>query len=363
MPGTASSVRTDPGGAAVEPATVQVTALGVPIDVTGLSAEEAAGFRAAWSRCLARGTVAAGTVARITGSFDRADEHLTSTITLTAIDQLAGRLMMFHACGLADSTGATVAFIAPSGTGKTTVARTLGTGLGYVSDETIAVDEELRIVPYPKPLSVKQPEAGLPKLQLGPDSFPLGRTPAKPFLRAITLLSRHDGGGPVVLEAVPLVEAVLELTPQLSALASLDRGLVQLCRMIDACGGVTRIRYSEAAGIREVLPELSAPSGAGTDPWMALELERSDTGLRTGVRRAAVRDAVEVAGVVLVLVNTQVMELGPLGGIIWELAAGWTSRDEVLAGVVERIGGHPDAAQLIGAALDELVAKGVLEQA
>jgi|GEM_PF-5919008 len=96
---------------------------------------------------------------------------------------------------------------------------------------------------------------------------------------------------------------------------------------------------------------------------MALELERSDTGLRTGVRRAAVRDAVEVAGVVLVLVNTQVMELGPLGGIIWELAAGWTSRDEVLAGVVERIGGHPDAAQLIGAALDELVAKGVLEQA
>jgi hypothetical protein len=374
MPGTASSVRTDPGEAAVEPvaAPVQVTALGVTIDVTGLSAGEAAGFRTAWSRCLTRpGTEAAGTVARISGDFGRADEHLTSTITLTAIDHLAGKLMMFHACGLAGPSGATVAFIAPSGTGKTTVARTLGPGLGYVSDETIAVDADLRIVPYPKPLSVKQPEAGMPKLQQGPDSFPLGPTPPQPFLRAITLLSRHDDGGPVVLEPVPLVEAVLELTPQLSALASLDRGLVQLCRMIEACGGVTRIRYSEAADIREVLPELSAPTGVGMDPWTALELDRADEGSdagfdagpRTGVRRAGVRDAVEVAGVVLVLVNTQVMELGPLGGIIWELAAGWTGRGEILAGVVERIGGHPDAAQLIGSALDELVAKGVLEQA
>jgi len=61
-----------------------------------------------------------------------------------------------------------------------------------VSDETIAED------------------AGLPKLQQSPDSFPLGPTPARPFLRAITLLSRHDGGGPVVLEPVPLVEAVLD---------------------------------------------------------------------------------------------------------------------------------------------------------
>lgn len=163
---TATASPASPSQGLTEARTVQVLALGVPIDVAGLSSAEAAEFSAAWSRCLAApGSQAAATVHRNPGDFARANESLTSAITLAAIDQLAGHRMMFHACGLADPvSGATIAFIAPSGTGKTTVARTLGPGLGYVSDETIAVDAELRIVPYPKPLSVKQPAAGVPKL-------------------------------------------------------------------------------------------------------------------------------------------------------------------------------------------------------
>src|SRR4051794_25180307 len=89
---------------------VQVSALGVAIDVTHLSPEEAGELRTAWSRCLGTGEEASvGEVARVSGNYARANELITSRVTLKAIEHLAGELMMFHACGLADpNTGATV---------------------------------------------------------------------------------------------------------------------------------------------------------------------------------------------------------------------------------------------------------------
>ena len=171
--------------------------------------------------------------------------------------------MLFHApAWRTPHVGTTVAFIAPSGTGKTTLARTLGPGLGYVSDETIAVDASLRIVPYPKPLSVKQVAAGVPKRQEGPDQHLLGATPAAPTLSGLAILSRAEGHAEASLEAVALGAAIVELTPQLSALARLDRGLVQLCRIIQACGGVKRVHYSEAGSIVGLLPHFHSPQTA-----------------------------------------------------------------------------------------------------
>ncbi|WP_449372155.1 hypothetical protein [Arthrobacter psychrolactophilus] len=204
--------------------TVQINAMNVILDVKNLSVEEAAQFRVAWSRCLTETPkTAIGEVTRNPGDFDRANENLTSAITLRAIETLAGEFMMFHAYGLADPvTGATVTFIAPSGTWKTTVARTLGTQWGYVSDETITVRPDLSIVAYPKPLSVKQAEPQSPKLQEGPDSFGLGIAPSDPVLRRITLLGRSTNVTEVSLETVPLAEAILELTPQLSALSRIE---------------------------------------------------------------------------------------------------------------------------------------------
>lgn len=352
-----------------EGCTVQVSALGVSIDVAGLSAAEAAEFSAAWSRCLtAPGGQAAATVHRIPGDFARANESLTSAITLAAIEQLAGHKMMFHACGLADPmSGATIAFIAPSGTGKTTLARTLGPGLGYVSDETIAVDAEMRIVAYPKPLSVKQVAAGLPKIQEGPDQHMLGATPAAPTLAGIVMLSRAAEETAASLEDVPLGAAILELTPQLSALARLDRGLVQLCRMIDACGGVKRIRYSEARSISALLPQL-AQSAVGVTPeqdWLALAIapQSESAAHGTGLRRVPVQDAVDAGGTVFLLANSEVVELGPLGGLIWELSGEWISRDALLAEVVAAVGPHPSADSLLDAALAELSSRGLLETA
>lgn len=366
---TATTTAADTPSHLPEGHTVHVQALGVAIDVTGLSQEEAAEFRTAWSRCLASPPSAAtATVHRIPGNFARANESLTSAITLAAIEQLAGQNMMFHACGLADPlTGDTVAFVAPSGTGKTTLARTLGPGLGYVSDETIAVDASLRIVPYPKPLSVKQVAAGVPKRQEGPDQHLLGATPAAPTLAGIIMLSRAAGETAASFQDVPLGAAILELTPQLSALARLDRGLVQLCRMIEACGGVKRIRYSEAASIAALLPQLTQTAvGVAPEPdWLALAIapQPGSAARGTGLRRAPVQDAVDAGGTVFLLANSEVVELGPLGGLIWEFSGDWISRDALLAEVVAVVGPHPAADSLLDAALAELSSRGLLETA
>lgn len=346
---------------------VKVSALGVIIDVEGLSAPEAAEFRTAWSRCLAGPEdVGTATVQRMPGGFAQANESLTSHITLAAIEQQAGKLMMFHACGLADPlTGATLAFIAPSGTGKTTLARTLGTGLGYVSDETIAVAHNLGITAYPKPLSVKQPEPGTPKRQEGPEQHQLGATPPAPVLQSIVLLSRSAENGRIRVEDVPLPDALLELTPQLSALPRMDRGLVQLCTMIEACGGVRRVRYAEARDIVQVLPQLAARKGGSSPAWTRLETSPipGSPAAGTGLRRARVQDAVESEGTMLVLAGSHVMEMSPLGALVWELTGDWIGRDALLQAVVDTIGEHSSAASLLNAALDELLRRGVLEEA
>ena len=347
---------------------IKVIALGVTVEVTGFSAPEAAEFKTAWSRCLAPAdSPAAATVARIPGDFTRANELLTSHITLAAIDQLAGKLMMFHACGLADPlTGATIAFIAPSGTGKTTLARTLGTGLGYVSDETVAVATDLSIVSYPKPLSVKQSLPGAPKLQEGPEQHLLGATPDSPTLQRITLLSRSaEHGSPAVVEAVPLGMALLELTPQLSALARLDRGLVQLCTMIEACGGVRRVRYCEARDITGLLPQLAKNDAGAPLEWAPLPIAPSEDSAATGkgVRRAHVQDAIESDGAVYLLADSNLLELGPLGGLIWDLCGDWISKEALLQEIIATVGPHPSAATLLDEALESLLTKGVLHSA
>ena len=89
---------------------------------------------------------------------------ITQQVTRAAIEARAGQLLMFHAGALCDlDTGATIAFVAPGGTGKTTLVRTLGPGRGYVTDETVGVRARRGIEPYCKPLSVRRAEPGAPK--------------------------------------------------------------------------------------------------------------------------------------------------------------------------------------------------------
>ncbi|BEH02641.1 hypothetical protein SDC9_103932 [bioreactor metagenome] len=74
-------------------------------------------------------------------------ERTTQQITAELIGQQAGKLLMLHAGGLCNpETGASVVYVAPSRTGKTTLTLSLSGRFGYLSDETIALDEQLHIL-------------------------------------------------------------------------------------------------------------------------------------------------------------------------------------------------------------------------
>jgi hypothetical protein len=185
-------------------------------------------------------------------------EALTSLVTRRAIDQQAGRLLMLHAAAVADPAGAgAVVLVGPSGAGKTTLAVTLGRELGYLTDETTVVTDDLAVLGYPKPLSVL-PAEGPPKRQVSPDSLGLlAPGPGPHRLRAVLLLNREaDHVGPATLEPVATVDALPELAAQTSYSARLERPLHRLAALAQAVGGVRRITYAEAADVVPVVSSL-----------------------------------------------------------------------------------------------------------
>src|SRR4051794_13326567 len=170
-------------------------------------------------------------------------DRLTSAVTVALMTRRAGSLLMLHACGLADPrTGATVALVAPSGTGKTTLARTLGTTWGYVSDETVALEEDGTVLPYPKPLScLLTPDAEV-KHQLAPDDC--GLVPAGPHLHIVAVLlleRRRDAARIPEVDVVPTVHALAALAPETSFFTRLDRPLGTLAGILNKTGGLRRV--------------------------------------------------------------------------------------------------------------------------
>ena len=186
---------------------------------------------------------------------------LTQRITVAAIDALAGRLHLLHAACLADpETGAAHAFVAPGGIGKTTLVRTLGPGLAYVTDETVAVADDLTIRPYPKPLSLRRAPGSLLKDETPPPALGLNPPTGPVTLRALWLLDRRDDhDGPPTTELLDPLGAVVALTQQVSHLAALDRPLQRLAALVDAVGGLRRVTYRDAADLRPLLDEDPTP--------------------------------------------------------------------------------------------------------
>ena len=109
----------------------------------------------------------------------------TQRVTYQAIHANIGSLLMFHAAAVCHpETGAALVAIAPGGTGKTTVCRTLGRGRGYLSDETVGVRADNTIVPYPKPLSVRRTDWDA-KDETDPRSIGLAATAVTPYVAAM----------------------------------------------------------------------------------------------------------------------------------------------------------------------------------
>ena len=308
-----------------------------------------------------------GTFQLAAPSFEELAENLTSRLTIAAILANAGELTMLHACGVADpATGAVVALVAKSGTGKTTAASVLGRTYGYVTDETVAIAWDGSVIPYPKPLSVKQ-EAGNPKRQASPDEFGLQPAPALPYIQSIVLLNRIEGARHTapVLERVSLGDAVLALVPESSSQAEVVDPLQSLCRLIESVGGVWQVTYSEAADLPSALEPLFRLRPAGQTQWApaAAKSVYQPQIPAGGIQRATPKDAVSIAGDLLVMLDNQIVRLSGIGPAVWEACANPVSLD----GIAKHVGsvhGKPEGyREAVAGAVEQLVAKSILERA
>jgi hypothetical protein len=183
-------------------------------------------------------------------------DRLTPMLTELALTERRSDLVMFHACAVADpETGDTVVLYGPSGTGKATLARTLCTDLVYLSDEAAGVTDDLRIVPYPKPLSIiVTPDDDL-KDQVSPGRLGLVRPGDRTFrLRGLVQLRREPAHvGEAILEPLATVEALPELVAQTSFTRDMGRPLHRLADLAHRTGGVRRATYAEAEQLRPVV--------------------------------------------------------------------------------------------------------------
>ncbi|BCW72584.1 hypothetical protein NicSoilB8_36280 [Arthrobacter sp. NicSoilB8] len=311
-------------------------------------------------------------------TFEDLAEAVTSEVTIAAILERAGELTMLHACGVADPEGAVIALVAKSGTGKTTASSQLARTFGYITDETVAIRADGSVVPYPKPLSVKQALAAAAKLQVGPDELGLQVAPDQLRIAAIALLDRVAGGDyrVPVIDPVPLADAVLALIPDTSSQAAVFQPLQSLCKLIDSVGGVFRVSYSEAADLADGLAPLflTKPgnpqevtrewSPALIQPEAELAADQADEQppepIPAGwLRRAEPVDAVEIGEDLLVLTDSEVIRLSGIGPVIWKSARRPVSM-QTLAGHLEAEHGLPGGYEaLLNAAVDGLVDRGI----
>lgn len=254
---------------------LRLRALGVAIDVdiVGPGAEELGVAAArAWSRCLrpAGRDAEERFVVRVDpqlpevfleenglagSSLAGILDHLSVLVTMRAIEVRSGDAILLHAAGLSDPvSGQTIALVAPSGTGKTSAATQFGRELGYVTDETVAVEVNLAVTPYEKPLSVVR--AGLTfKEQVSPTDLGLAALPSKLALHRVVLLER-DGGDGLRVEKRSLARSLAELAPHTSYLSHVPRPLHRLADALEQTGGLVIARYSQSEQLWPLVEDL-----------------------------------------------------------------------------------------------------------
>ena len=251
---------------------LELSALGarLRIDLRGVPAESVQHLRAVWHLCL----ISSDTAALDAGVVDAGEwftpgatptghsgalMRLTQEVTRRLIAARAGTVLMLHAGALAHPvTGASVVYVAPGGTGKTTLSRKLGPALRYLTDETVAVTAASEILPYPKPLSVRrEPHDGI-KDECAPGSLGLHPTAVPPWVAGIVVLAREPDLKEPITELVGLLDALMMVGPETSSLALLDRPLHRLADLIESTGGLRMLRYSEAEQLLPVIHEITS---------------------------------------------------------------------------------------------------------
>lgn len=380
---------------------VEVSCLGVPfaVSLSGVTDAEAEQVARAWEWCGGRLVTAAPTIPGaevraelrapssapdagaelVANSFGELEDRLSGLLTRRAIDTRRNDLVMLHAGAVADlSTGAVIAFVGPSGRGKTTASIALGRQFGYVTDETLGVDDDLTVLPYAKPLSVKQPAPERWKRQVSPSELGLLPPPAVPLrLVGVVMLDRRTGGdgtGLPSIRSIGLAESIGELVPQVSYLAERGRPLQRLQGILDRCGGLRQVSYLEAETLVDVFAGIFAAAGAAGGAADAVEPDAAepDAVEPDAARRASAEllyavfdDAVRDGDSLIVLNDSVVRVLAGIAPTIFETAVWGATLDDLAGAVVATHGDAPSGSsgELVSAAVDELVSAGLLRPA
>ena len=317
----------------------------------------------------------------IAPSADILADQITSEVTLAGVTRLRGEALMLHAAAVSTDDGRVIGFVGPSGRGKTTASRALGSAFAYVTDETLAIRPDGTVVPYAKPLSLGE----RPGHKRTESASALGLTPTvDPDLRlaALVLLDREQAVQQPYIEQMAVTEVLAELVPQTSFLTELEHPLRTLAELVISTGGVRRVVYSEA----DTLPDLVEGILAAADPAEPLLtdvatperdcdcfsdlLEAERTGLTKArpagpsgtYRRAGHLDALLVDDQLLVLTPGIVTVLDGVGPIVW-LAANDSTEDELRSAALRQLPEPPegvDPVAVIAAVIDELVDRKLL---
>jgi energy-coupling factor transporter ATP-binding protein EcfA2 len=342
---------------------VVVEALGVPVGIP-VSGSAAARLRHQWSRALTDRAATTVVDVDLVDSVDDAahDYAITTRVTLAALDATAGRRINLHAGAVADEQGRTLAVIGPSGSGKTTAVTLLARRLGYLSDETVSLDEDLRVHGHPKPLSVIT-DTGAPrsKQSLSPDELGLRHPPERAYLHRIVLL--HRGHGDAGLVPVPAPRAIAAMVEQTSSLVRLTHPVHRLATAIDACGGAWGLEYTEfedrlddMVGLLDAEPQEAA--ARVHHPGSSLPTGDPVAGAWS---RAPWTDAEEYADELVLMVGDRVHVLAGLGVVIWLALDSPRTTDELVAEAQATWGEHPDAAALVTDALAVMVGQRMVQ--
>ncbi|MGY5765702.1 hypothetical protein ACXET9_10925 [Brachybacterium sp. DNPG3] len=332
------------------------------------------------------------------GVDEGAGYQISGDITREVIRRLIGRAILLHAGIVDHPTLGVVALIGPSGAGKSTAVAHLARDGRYVTDELAILDpEDYSVSPYPKPVSLRRPPERSRrgrKVDLGPAAMSLEPALTCGPPEMLVLLDRIRGGaepGPgqesgqeqeqdsIGVERVPLQSALPALISQSSSLSELPDGLARLTELAVRTGGVVRVRYRDSEQLVGLLSRLpapvheeweavtpaSSPAGAGASASAPAAVSASAAASAAVVERAGRAGALSVersgqavvaeSGVV-VLRGSESLAFEGLTAVVWDelQLVGEATPDELVARVVDRMGPHPRAKDLVAEALDRL---------